>query len=87
MIETFEKLEEMGLLKSEFPSDYTKEELREIINIFLSINEQYPLGVCIREDIHILFHNIYGRGNNSEEQWNKFVEDFKNGLYNDKIKI
>ena len=56
-----------------------------MIEIFNSIHDKYPLGVCVRKDIHKLFHQIYGAGGNTENQWNKFVEDFKNGVYKDRI--
>ena len=31
--------------------------------------------VRIKSEIHNDFHNIYGRGNNTREQWNEFVEN------------
>ena len=56
-----------------------------MLEIFDRIHSNYPLGVCVRKDIHDLFHNIYGSGGNTEEQWNKFYEDFNNGLYDGQI--
>lgn len=79
--EVFEKLDKMNLLKSDNLEDYSKEELGDIINIFQSIHNKYPLGVCVDKDIHDLFHKIYGAGGNTEEQWNKFVVDYNNNKY------
>lgn len=79
--ETFRKLDNMGLLKSTKISDYTKDELDVIINIFEDIHSKYPDGVCLRKDIHELFHNIYGRGGNNKQQFDQFVSDYKNGKY------
>jgi len=42
----------------------------------------YPLGICLSKNVHTLFHNIYGYGYNTQEQWDEFVNDFKNGEYN-----
>ena len=32
-------------------------------------------GVTVSKEIHKEFHNIYGYGNNTEEQWNEFIEN------------
>ena len=61
--------------------DYPKEELDIMIEIFTKIHNKYPLGVCVRKDIHDLFHRIYGSGGNTQEQWEVFKEKFLNGEY------
>lgn len=61
-------------------SEYSDHELDEIVELFLEEHNKYPLGVCIRKDLHILFHSIYGKCN-KEEQWNEFVMNYKSGLY------
>lgn len=61
--------------------DYTTEELQSVLKEFLLIQSLHPLGVCLRKDVHRLYHHIYGYGGNTEEQWNEFVEDFKKGKY------
>ena len=45
-----------------------------------SIHNKYPLGVCIRKDIHDLFHQLYGSGGNTEEQWESFIAKYSNKL-------
>jgi hypothetical protein len=34
--------------------------------------------VVLTEEIHKLFHNIYGRGNNTKEQFKEFAKNYKN---------
>ena len=67
--------------------DYTQEELEDILEKFQIVHSRYPLGVCVRKDIHLLYHSIYSKCVNTEDQWNQFVVDFKNGVYDDQIKI
>lgn len=80
--EVYQELDQRLLLKSNNLDDYTKEELDLFLQIFHEIHDKYPLGVCIRKDLHDLFHRIYGAGGNTESQWNLFYEDYKNGVYN-----
>lgn len=65
--------------------DYTDNELKNILEIFLEVQNKYPLGECVRCDLHTLFHSLYGQYNNTTEQWMQFKKDFNNGLYNNKI--
>lgn len=83
--EVFEILDDKHFLKSENIEDYTKEELDYMLLIFKATHKKYPFGVCVRKDIHNLFHNIYGSGGNTEEQWNTFCNNFYKGLYDEEI--
>lgn len=56
--------------------DYSKDELFEILYTFRALQNTYPLGVCLRKDIHKLFHKMYGYGYNTVEQWNEFKEKY-----------
>ncbi len=53
-----------------------------VIHHLYSFNTHPELGndpanmVRIKTEIHNDFHNIYGRGNNTPEQWEEFVENF-----------
>lgn len=76
--------ETIELLNFEIKDDfieYTDEELITFTNKFLEIQEYYNAYVCITESIHKLFHKIYGYGDNTVEQWNEFVSDYKNNKY------
>lgn len=79
--ETFEKIDGLGKLKSDNINDYSKEELDFILSKFIEVHDKYPLGVCVRKDIHDLFHKVYGAGGNTEAQWEQFVTDFNNHEY------
>lgn len=83
--EVYEILDNQNLLKSTRVEDYSKSELDYMLEIFSEVHNKYPLGICLRKDIHNLFHKIYGCGGNTIEQWNKFYEDFKNNLYKKEI--
>jgi predicted transcriptional regulator len=65
--------------------DYSKEQLDCMLKIFDKIHSSYPLGVCVRTDIHALFHKIYGTGGNTPNQWEKFKNDYYNHKYSEII--
>lgn len=79
--EAYSIMEEAGMLKSSNIEDYSKDEIEQMIDLFKTVHSTYPLGVCVRKDLHDLFHTIYGRWGNTEQQWNQFVADYKNGIY------
>lgn len=37
---------------------------------------KYPLGICLSEAVHKKFHDLYGYGNNTIEQFQTFVQSF-----------
>lgn len=67
-------------------SDYTDEELKNILSAFIEEQNKYPLGVCVSRNIHVLFHSLYGQYYNTPEQWYQFEKDFKAGIYNEYLK-
>lgn len=62
-------------------SDYTDKDLNYFLDMFLDLQSYYNEYVCITETIHKLFHKYYGYGDNTMEQWNEFVDRYKNGYY------
>lgn len=62
-------------------SDYSDKALSFLLEEFLKRQKQYPLGVCVNKNLHILFHSMYGQYYNTPEQWYKFCEDYKKGIY------
>lgn len=64
---------------------YSEEELQLILDEFLNIQGRFPLGVCLREDLHVLFHSLYGQQNNTIEQFNNFIKEYRNGTFNEYI--
>lgn len=63
-------------------NDYTEDELKKMIEKCLEIHYRYPNGVCLNNKVHYLFHSIYGKHDNTPEQFYKFVERYKNGEFN-----
>ena len=65
----------------EFPlyedmSMYNQTQLDDFLDTFLNLQEYYHQYVCINEEIHKEFHKIYGYGNNTQEQWNEFINKY-----------
>lgn len=75
-----EMLEENNIILKDSFSDYTNEELSFIVEKFIKKQNEYPLGVCVRKDIHSLFHEIYGKSV-VPEMWYRFEKDYKEGKY------
>ena len=63
-------------------NEYTIKDLSFVLSKFLEVQALYPLGVCVDKKLHTLFHSMYGQYYNTPEQWYKFCEDYKMGIYN-----
>lgn len=64
-------------------SEYTNEELESIVSECRNLHKQYGLGVPLSEEVHNLFHSIYGKGNNTPEQFEEFKIRYESGEFND----
>ena len=51
------------------------DELDIILQQFYKVQSMYPLGICLKKNIHKEFHDIYGYGDNTPEQFEKFLEN------------
>lgn len=78
-----ETLEELNLPIHEEINKYSNEELESIRLKCLEIHYRYPFGVCLREDVHYLFHSLYGKNNNTPEQFKEFSNRYFNGEFNE----
>lgn len=56
---------------------YTQEQLDYFMESFLELQELYGAYVCISESVHKNFHKQYGYGDNTLEQWNEFIKNYK----------
>jgi len=66
-------------------SMYTEEELNLLKETNINVHNKYPLGVCLRKDIHKLYHRLYGN-NNTLEQFEEFRIRYNIGEFKDIIK-
>jgi hypothetical protein len=74
-----EAIVNVGLDKKQYACDYNVEELSSLVAEVQRLHTIYPLGVCLREDVHRTFHKLYKRENNTPEQWKEFVGRIKSG--------
>lgn len=79
-IRSFNLLLEECIEMLDFPlyddfATYTQEQLDEFVKSFLELQEHYGDYICITEDVHNKFHNIYGCGDNTREQWEEFIKN------------
>jgi hypothetical protein len=69
-----EVLDETGIPIYDKIGSYTEEQLEMLTNRVIAKHYEYPLGVCLTEEIHALFHSIYGKGDNTPEQFHEFIK-------------
>lgn len=62
--------------------EYTEEELATIRDKFIEIQASHE-SIVLSKPIHKLFHDIYGRGNNTPQQFQEFKERYDNGEFTD----
>lgn len=80
----FSKIVKEALLRENlkvFPEigSYTHDELERLSKTLLSIHFEYGLGICLTKKYHLLFHNNYGRHENTPEQFDEFLVRIKRG--------
>ena len=80
-IEVNDVLKNNDIKEKDDISDYSEDELNYILKLFKDEQSKYPLGICVSQDIHVLFHSLYGQYYNTPEQWYRFAEDYRAGLY------
>lgn len=75
-----ETLDVLGIdkLKNKM-SDYSAEELNVFLSTFLDVQNKYPISVPISANVHHYFHKLYGRGNNTLDQFYDFLSKIKSG--------
>ena len=62
-------------------SFYSDEEIKLLVDKCLEIHYRHPLGVCLEERYHAKFHEEFGYGGNTEEQFYEFLDNYYNGKY------
>lgn len=76
-----ESLSELGIKKETLIDDVLLKNLSQL----LKDKHEEVRGVCLRPDVHDLFHNIYGRDGNTEDQFIEFSKRFKEGEFDGRI--
>lgn len=56
--------------------DYSAQELVKLEQRCLELHYKYGLGVCLKDEVHKEFHNIYGKEDNTPEQFDEFKEKY-----------
>lgn len=59
--------------------DYSNEELDLIKETTILHHGKHGLGVCLTKNLHKIFHEIYGWGNNNPSQFEEFIIRYKFG--------
>lgn len=62
-------------------NDYSKDELNMITQTFQNIHDSYDLGICLNKHLHLFFHKLYGRGQNTPEQFEEFKTRLRLGEF------
>ena len=65
--------------------DYTREEIDKIATYIESCHESCENGVLLHNELHDLFHRIYGIGDNTKEQFEEFELRYLNGEFNEEL--
>jgi hypothetical protein len=78
------KIIELALIKLNlndynYSGNYTDNQLYSIAEEVKKIHLEYPLGVCLRKDVHKLFHLIYGKNDVCPKQFEEFKQKIDSG--------
>lgn len=74
-----ETLTELNFKSKGSVKDYSQEELSLVLEKFIEVQSRYPIGVPLISDVHNLFHKLYGRGNNTPDQFYEFIDRIESG--------
>lgn len=65
--------------------DYTKEELQLLENYVLEWHKDTSNGILLSNEVHKLFHNTYGYGNNTPQQFEEFKARYLNHEFDNEL--
>ena len=65
--------------KNSASGEYSQDELMKISDEFVRLHWIYPLGIPLAKKVHIAFHKMYGKTNNTPEQFYEFVDRINSG--------
>lgn len=64
---------------------YSDDELMILKDECIRLHEVYGFGVCLTEEVHDLFHLVYGYGKNTPQQFEEFKRRYLNGEFENVI--
>lgn len=76
-----ETLDSLNFEYTKTLESFTDEEIEIVRDLIIKNNNKYGLGVCLTKEVHKLFHDTYGYGDNTPEQFYEFKERFNNGEF------
>jgi len=87
-----EVLKESNLDLRDEINKYNNNELKLLEDICIKLHEETLFGICLCKEIHKLFHDNYGYGNNSVRQFIEFIikisdNEFKDYFINNNINL
>lgn len=70
-----ELIQQEGIDIANFDIDkISQSERKQLFQKFKCLQSKYPLGICLTERIHLEFHDTYGYGNNTPQQFLNFIQ-------------
>ena len=70
----------------EIVSEYTQEELYKLEQYIEKWHKDTSNAVLLCEEVHKLFHGLYGKGDNTKEQYEEFKQRYLSGEFEENIK-
>lgn len=67
--------------------EYSQEELSKLVKYVEEWHKDTSNAVVLHEEVHVIFHTIYGSGDNTPEQFEEFKERYLNGEFDDLIDL
>jgi len=72
-------LKEYGFDENYYEKSYAECDAEGFLKRVVEVNNEFGYGACMRKDIHILYHKIYGHGNNTPTQFEEFKSRIQSG--------
>lgn len=71
-----ETLEDLKFTPNVTIKELSDKDLNTILSHFYDVQSKYPLGICLTKEIHKQFHDEYGYGDNTPEQFQEFLNKY-----------